>query len=307
MHKKPAKQRPAPRCATLGLSEIPYGLTIVNVKAPESLPYIRYALTRQTLTADNKLGPPMPAVAKVLSLHAGTTRSIDQAKMLEQAFVPSCATSAEHEYRAVGSNIGFDWTCNEGLCTLLPIIEATQGWTILEQRAAGQDATTMAEGLIRIDNAAQKAKTRVMLLLIGALGQGLERLCQEYLEVSACEPNPGAELAFVVGCLGLKDVHTLGVGKIMCTIRQNKRGLKMSGSAFVSESLTVRYMAQMRANGQTFEAIGREVGLDRSNVYRGLQGIRLPTAKVMSQEKRALWLGTVKQGAAAKGGMAVGD
>lgn len=44
----------------------------------------------------------------------------------------------------------------------------------------------------------------------------------------------------------MKDVHTLGVGgKIMCTIRQNKRGLKMSGSAFVSESLH-RYMAQMR-------------------------------------------------------------
>ena len=108
MRKKPAQQRPAPRCLTLGLSEIPYGLTIVNVKAPESLPYIRYALTRQTLTADNKLGPPMPAVAKVLSLYAGTTRSIDQAKMLEQAFITSCATSAEHEYRAVGSNIGFD-------------------------------------------------------------------------------------------------------------------------------------------------------------------------------------------------------
>lgn len=66
-------------------------------------------------------------------------------------------------------------------------------------------------------------------------------------------------------------------------------------------------MAQMRANGQTFEAIGREVGLDRSNVYRGLQGIRLPPAKAMSQEKRSLWLGTVKQGATAKGRMAVGD
>ena len=35
--------------------------------------------------------------------------------------------------------------------------------------------------------------------------------------------------------------------------------------------------------------------------------VRLPPAKAMSQEKRALWLGTVKQGAAAKGGMAVGD
>lgn len=307
MAKKPPAQRPAPRSMTLVLSPIPHGLTIVNIKAPESLPYIRYALTRQTLTADNKLGPPMPAVAKVLSLHAGTTRSIDQAKMLEQAFAPSSTTSAEHEYRTVGSNIGFDWTCDEGLCTLMPIIESTRGWTILEQRAAGQVATTMAEGLIRIDNAAQKAKTRVMLLVIGVVGQGMERLCQEYLEVSACEPNPGAELAFVVDCVGLNDVNILGVGKTMCTIRQSKSGLKMSGSAFVSESLTVRYMAQMRANGQTFEAIGREVGLDRSNVYRGLQGTRLPPAKAMSQEKRALWLGAVKQGAAAKGGTAVGD
>lgn len=270
-------------------SPIPEGLTIVSVPASPGLPFLRHALTFQARAGQSELGVPMPTVSKVLSLIPATPRAQELVHFVEQAFCPPKSKLAEHELYPIGSDADFDWTCDEGLSALLPIIETAPGWIIVEWRAPTRLTPAMAEGLLRIANAAQAHNTRVMLLAVGLHDAGMARLCQEYLLVRDCEPDPDGEWAFVVECWALLQLGTQGKGRTMLSIRRSSQGMKVRSTLFVSETLQVRFMAKLRAAEESLEVIGVAVGLHKSSVSRALQGLPPLPAAPMTKAERELW------------------
>jgi hypothetical protein len=270
-------------------SPIPVGLTIVSIPASSSLPYLRHVLTIQARGARPGLGVPMPVVSKVLSLFSAMPRAQELAIAVERAFRRPKFPLADHESRALGSTVAFDWISNEGLTVLLPLVDSAPGWIILEWHVQGQLNSAMAEGLLRLANAARARNTRIMLLAVGLHDPALARLCQEYFVVRDCEPNPDEERAFAVECWGLQQLSALGTGRFMIRLRRTAEGLVTKSEVLISETLQVRFMAKLRAAGDSMEVISKAVRLNKSSVSRALQGLPPMDSAPMTEMERKLW------------------
>ncbi len=270
------------------ISPIPLGLTIVSIREASLTPHVRNTFEQLALTGSTKLGIPMSKVKEVLSLYSGNVRQLEQAMALKNANVPP-KKPVKHNFRACGSREGFDWFSDEGFCVLEPIIKEADGWLTLEQCSVGPVTVSIADGLFRIRNAAQQAGVWVMVFLVCQEGYEKSRLhefCDEYIEVSPCEPDIGGETAFSIDCVGLRNLNPLGIGITMCSVKLSEGQFRRRYTPYISSNLETRVMWILRGQGKTLEEIGSLLQKNRSSVLRRLQG--LPTPKPVNMADR--WL-----------------
>lgn len=261
------------------LSPIPQGLTIVNFRDASIAAEGRNTLTHAARVGSKKIGPPMPLTQKVTSLYPGNARCIEQAKFSDAAN-RQVAGAVPHEIRAVGSRDAFDWCSDEGIASLQPIIEATNsGWVMFEQKVTWPFNPEFLVGLTRISNVAKQAGVWVMMFMVcpdGYEKTTLDQLCDEYIEVTECEPNPDGQVAFVFDFVNIRNLRLYGLGKTMCSVKLTDGVLRRHYEPFVSHELLTRAIWSLRGQQKTVEEIAKLVGLNKSNVSRRLAGLPPP-------------------------------
>jgi len=286
------------------LSAIPKGLTIINCSDALDTAEVRNTFDRLATMGSSKLGIPMGPPSKVTSIYPEAGRRMEQAKYLFSAN-PALKNPKNHAFMAVGSRDRFDWCSPEGLNTLLPLVASATGWLMFEQQVMWPFSPIFATGLTHISNAAKQAGVRVMMFVVCAdrcEKTALDQLCEEYIEVTSCEPNPDCRTAFVIDCVNIRHLNSHGLGKTMCSVNLAAGVLYRQFEQFVSHDLSDRVIWILRGQGKTEEEIGTVVGLNKSNVSRRLKGLPPPRKAGV----RADWIDRYLEGVlAASDGAAV--
>jgi hypothetical protein len=212
------------------------------------------------------------------SVYVGNPRRIEQARILADAGATGL-TLAKHAYESVGVRGGFSWCGDAGLHILRPLIERAEGWLSVEQYLEGPVAPDQAEAMIRLRQAAKQAGVRVMLFLTCTDGLAKSRvgdICDEAIEVEACEPDPGVDIAFSIDCLGLDGLHSLGLGRTMCSVRVSDSTIRHVFESFVAPDLESRVMWLLRGQGKSLAEIGAMLKRNKTTVLRRLTGLPAP-------------------------------
>jgi hypothetical protein len=115
----------------------------------------------------------------------------------------------------------------------------------------------------------------------------LHNMCDDYFEVSLCEPDPNVDMAFCINCVGIRDMGILSNGKSMCSIAKADGKLKFDFQPFISDSLKTRVMWLLRGQKMSFADIGRKLRVSASTVLRQLAG----SSKPYNTNPDKAWLG----------------
>lgn len=248
------------------------GLVVVSVSTPSLQPLVRAGFEQQCRRGGDRLGRRLPVDAPVHSIYAGPDRKAREAQALALAQKTN-ARDSSHTFEAIGTRDGFAWCTDEGLHVLLPMLgQHAKGWMTLTQAAEGITSATLVDALSRIRNAAKKAKTFVMLFLVGRQGQDLrvQDFVDAHILVDECEREPGALAGFSVEYVDLADLHALGIGKSMCAITLQDGRYRWLWSPFISAKLIDRVIWKLHSEGRPLSEIGKIVGVDKSTVHRHL-------------------------------------
>lgn len=223
----------------------------------------------------------MPEVNNMCSIHAGSRRGLGQsAALIElQNLSESKVNHVYEELLSVSSNI--DFLSDAGQMVLFPKIKENAGnvLTVL-QVIEGPFTSSMSVVMMNIRNEAKQQGTYVLMFMVcdsGVDKLNLQALCDEYIEVVACEPDIGFDLAFSIDFVGLREMSIVGVGKSMCQIKSSKGKLIRRYNPFISSDLKTRAMWVMRRSNMKLEEIGKHFdGLHKSNVSKRLKGLPNP-------------------------------
>lgn len=261
-----------------GIGPFQPGLIIVSVPSSQLLAPARNAFTCLVLEKSSVLGIPVQDHESVFSVYSGNPRQLEQAQLFAAAN-PLSTTSVPHASKTCCAQDKLDWTSNEGLHLLLPTIEGATGWVICEQPSRGQITPAMSQGIIQIGNAAKTAGVWVVLILVcpGELQKSqLSHVCDEYIEVAQCEPDIGIDMAFSIDCVGIRDMNSHGIGKVMCSVKLADGVFHRRYDPYISACFETRIMWILRGQGKTLEEIGSILKKDKSTILRRLQGLPVP-------------------------------
>lgn len=276
---------------TLGIVES--GLVVATAPNGLVLSQVRMAIEHQIRTGGRKTGLHFPKKTPMKSLYAGNGRSVLQAKALAlaqaQAQAPIDGAPA-HEFVALGTREGFTVTCDEGLCSVLPLIEKTKGgWVTFAQSVDGFTASAVVETLIRLRQAAKQAGTYVLFIIVTDGKPADLRIydyCDDLLIAAPCSPDPGAQFAFSVDVFGLRDLNEMGIGKSMCSVRVRNGQHIWKWEPFIAADVLKRVIWKLRCSGKSLAEIGKIVDCDKSTVHRHMVGL----PPVVKREFKEGWL-----------------
>lgn len=266
----------------------PPGLTALVVSDKHLVRDARAAIETQYMSFGNVAGIPAPDAEFMSSLHSGNLQALDEIEAFaELEKLPD--TALERTFYACGSRPNFNFSGNEGLSMLLPIIEdAENGWVTLAQSCDSLSPEHLIAGMCQMRTTAQNAAAYVLLVIVCPSKEqvpGIRDFCDEYLEVDACEPDPDAHLAFSIEALRLADMHTLGYGKVICNVTLTDDGYLRTFEPFIAKSLRDRFIWKLRASGHSLTEIGELVDLHKSSVKRCLDGMRPVRRQTLSDEE----------------------
>lgn len=273
-----------PMCSEL--SPFPTGLVIASVDDKCCMSQVRMTLTDMTLKKNMGLGIPMPDVESVCSVFSGRPRQLELAKLTTAASI-SEVSNVVHDVVVFHAPDKMVWTSNEGGGVLPSLINNTKGWVILEQVVEGALTADLVQGVLHLRSMAQQAGVRV-LLLVGGLVQPssslLSQICEEYLEINSCEPDIEVDSSFSIACDGVRELHSRGIGKVMCNITFSEGAIHRHFESFISNDLATRLMWSLRGQGKTLEEIGSLLKVNKSSVLRRLKGLP-PTRFIAGREE----------------------
>ncbi|WP_146144230.1 hypothetical protein [Paraburkholderia sp. BL25I1N1] len=107
----------------------------------------------------------------------------------------------------------------------------------------------------------------------------LRTYASEFVEVSKCEPGPGAQMAILLTNVFLTDRHAQGIGRVMVEAFVDSDGAYFYRSEpFIAERAIIRLAWCLRFKGAKMEPIAKLVGLNKSNVSRGLDNLLIPSS-----------------------------
>lgn len=99
----------------------------------------------------------------------------------------------------------------------------------------------------------------------------------EFVEVTKCEPGPGAQAAIAVTNVSLADRHAQGIGRVMIeTFVDSSGAYTFRSEPLIAERAIIRFAWCARNKGAKIEQIAKLVGLNKSNVSRGLENLLVP-------------------------------
>ncbi|WP_186222574.1 hypothetical protein [Burkholderia gladioli] len=264
----------------------PPGLTALVVRDKHLVRDARAAIETQYMSFGNVAGIPAPDAEFMSSLHSGNIQALDELEALAKLEKLS-GNALERTFYAYGSRRNFNFSGNEGLSILLPIIEdAENGWVTLVQPCDSLSPEHLIAGMCQMRATAQNAAAYVLLVVVCPSKDqvpGIRDFCDEYLEVDACEPDPDAHLAFSIEALRLADMHTLGYGKVICNVTLTNDGYMRTFEPFIATSLRDRLIWKLRAAGKSLSEIGELVGLHKSSVKRCLDTMRPVRRRALSE------------------------
>ncbi|MFM0072594.1 hypothetical protein PQQ86_15670 [Paraburkholderia sediminicola] len=266
------------------------GLTVMVVPDKHLVRDARDAIEAQYLNFGVVADIPAPAAEFMWSLHSGMPQAMDELEARAE-LEKRIETAIERTFHISGSRPNFKFCNDEGLETLLPIIkDAENGWVTLAQSCDSLSPEHLIAGMCEIRATAQKAEAYVLLVIVCPSKEqvpSIRDFCDEYLEVAACEPDPGAHLAFSIEALRLADMHGLGYGKVICNVTLTDDGYVRTFEPFVAKSLRDRFIWKLRAAGKSLAEIGELVDRHKSSVKRCLDGMRPVRRQAMSDESIA--------------------
>lgn len=272
---------------TLGIVEP--GLVVVTVPSAVMTSQVRVSIERQIRSGGQKIGLRFPKKMPMKSLYSGNGRRVLEAKALATGQTPIDGAAA-HEFEAIGTREGFTLTSDEGLCSVLPLVEKPKGgWLTFAQSADAFSALAIVEALMRLRFAAKKAGSYVLLILV--TDRKLEDLriydyCDDLLIAAPCISDPGAQFAFSVDVFGLRDLNEMGIGKTMCSVRMRNGQRIWKWEPFIAADVLKRVIWRLRCSGKSLTEIGKIVDCDKSTVHRHLVGL----PPVVKREFKEGWL-----------------
>ncbi|TDQ93239.1 helix-turn-helix domain-containing protein [Paraburkholderia silvatlantica] len=266
------------------------GLMVVLIRGKHLGRDVRAAFETQYVNGGSVAGIPAPEAEFMWSLHSGAASVVDeQAALAEHEQLSDSAI--ERTFCAYGSRRNFTYCGDEGLETLLPIIEEAEGgWVTLAQSSDSISPEHLIAGMHEIRTAAEQANAYVLLFVVRGDNDQVAKIqdfCDDYLEVEECEPDPDAHLAFSIEALRFGDMHRLGYGKVLCDVTLNDDLYMRTFEPFIAKSLRDRFIWKLRASGKSLAEIGELIGLHKSSVKRCLDGMRPVRRQLLSDEEIA--------------------
>lgn len=261
------------------------GLLLVSVSCTPIMPLVRSTFTCLAKEGGRELGIPMPIVEEVVSVFSGNPRHLEQAQLFAAAN-PSATSNVVSVTKRCAAPERLDWTYG-GLYALLDIIGEAKGWVIIEQTTAAPITPAVLQGFIRIGHAAEQAGVCVMLLMIcsdQANVSQLTHVCSDLIEVAECEPDVDCDTAFSIDCVGIRDLNSLGVGKTLCNVKFADGVFHRRYERFVAPDLDTRIMCALRGQQKSLDEIGSIFKINKSTVFRRLQGLPIPCPDEVDQD-----------------------
>lgn len=262
------------------------GLVLVTVPNNLLLSQVQLAVERQIRAGSERLGPRFPKKTRMKSLYPGGGRKEREARALAQAQKPLTGVALQ-EFMALGTRDGFTVTCDEGLCTVLPIIEKSKGdWVTVSQSIDTCSVQAVVDALMRLRAAAKLAECYVLFFLVTdrkAEEFRLNDCCDDLFITTKCDPDPGVHFAFSLDVVGLRNLNPMGIGKVMCSVRFRKGQFVWRWEPFISSDLLKRVIWKLRCSGKSLAEIGKIVQCDKSTVHRHMAGLP-PLVKIETKE-----------------------
>ena len=268
------------------VSPLKTGVTLVTGVYGAAPPFVFAVMVRALARQSNELPVPMPACSKVLHIHSGPARQLEQVKGMCQQLE---LTGQNIEMQTIECDSSLDWT-NPGTCdTLKRIIQENKCAAIVVQQPVG--SVLRINELISIRQSAEKSHSWVVILqpCESELKSASTAIFNDYLVVSDCDPNPGFDHAFVITCPDLCSPINPSSGRVVCMVRLKESGLKASFMPFISDDRDIRLMAILKGMGWTGEKIGNTFNINKSNVSRKLHGIKTDGLPKLSDEMLIKW------------------
>lgn len=99
----------------------------------------------------------------------------------------------------------------------------------------------------------------------------LQGHCNVFVEVKKCEPGPCAQAAVVLTNVSLAHWHSQGIGRVMVeAVLEPDNVWVYHSEPFISERAIIRLAWCLCYHGAKFDQIKEIVGIDKSNISRGL-------------------------------------
>jgi len=134
--------------------------------------------------------------------------------------------------------------------------------------------------LAHLNAAVEQADAFVVIFVVCTKKQDtswLRAYAGEFVEITKCEPGPGAQAAIVFTNVSLVDQHALGIGRVMIEAFVDSDGAyTFRSEPLIAERAIIRFAWCARNKGAKIEQIAALVGRNKSNVSRGLDDLLVP-------------------------------
>lgn len=258
----------------LGPSPLAQGITLVAVQTADQLQTVHAILTHAMVTRSTKLPVPLPEFDRVVTVHSGSVRVLDQTEATAKAFGLTGYDESEFCMVKRESVEQIDWMHPAGLLLGQSQIKKYPGCCILLQQPIG--LLPSVAGLYRIRQLAEATKSWVIMLYVdnkSNLQSEFGHAANDFFTVTCCDPDPGWHEAFILDCVELSRSGVFGAGKTMCSAKLAESGFSYEFDPVISADLKIRLMAILKGQNSTMEQIGKILKVDKSTVSRNLRGI----------------------------------
>jgi hypothetical protein len=276
------KAKTASRQASrLAISQQPINPGVIWVAAEdrEVLLHGRIVLELCAARGSRKAGIPFQNHLSLLALHTGPYREFQEIKRIAECVVSNRIASPVHRIW-VGQE-GFNFLSSEGLraatmryfpksvepmCTSIHQPLSAQPLPQTVNAIASMQPEIKGMGHLALIFSSWPAASADQILLRSAV--------DELVTLERCEPEPDTLLSFNVKLSGGDLLGRFSAGSVMVDVHVVDDYIRYRFRPFVSKQLLDRYIWMLRAAGRSLDAIGAEVGLNKSTVKRRLD--RLP-------------------------------
>ncbi|WP_146120222.1 hypothetical protein [Paraburkholderia sp. BL21I4N1] len=231
-------------------------------------------------TADGIVRDRIIADLSVTPVSAITILSPSGSRVSEavKTFTPK-DVQAQLQTARIGHCNSFDPFCPEGAHILKEYLKpGTCVVAYVEYKNLKRDEATGV--LAHLNAAVEQADAFVVIFVVCTKKQDtswLRAYAGEFVEITKCEPGPGAQTAIVFTNVSLVDHHALGIGRVMIEAFVDSGGTYTYRSEpFIADRAIIRFAWCARNKEAKIEQIAALVGRNKSNVSRGLDDLLVP-------------------------------
>ncbi|TAM01408.1 MAG: hypothetical protein EPN70_19460 [Paraburkholderia sp.] len=251
------------------------GVVLVTCADPTILTVAAAAIADGILADDTIADQPVRAVSTLTFLHSSGSREAESMK----SYTRSCNQADKMRAEAIEHCRRFNPLAPEGVPLLMDHVKPDACvFTTVAYRDLKRDEAIAA--IAQLNAEAQRLGALIVLFIVHAKKQdvtGLRAYCNACMEVSTCEPGPGAQIAVLLDNVTLTNWHQQGIGRVMVEAFLESNGTwTFAQEQFIAARAIIRVAWYLRAKGATIEKIAEVIGINKSNVSRGLESSLIP-------------------------------